>query len=206
LYEKYIMPRSANSISEAQELIRLLVDIPITNAKLGITAVLSNRSIKKLGSEKAAKKSVSPRLHAKAVANVDILFENAKFQIKHPSTGGNGEIYRLGALILDEKTNALFPIKLTVKVLDNNRGNRIYSAEVLEFQEKTDSAGQSTGDRQHIICATNRQVPIAESNYIDKKLNSAGRLTLGSRYESLFVPITEFNTKMQELLNNVKNS
>ena len=171
------MLRSANSVSEAQVLIRPLIDIPITNDKLGITASLSNRAVKKLESEKATRKSASPALHAKAVANIDFLYKNAEFDVTHNDYKNNRrirQIHRLGALMLDEKNGEYVPVAITVKEFIDNSGNKIYSIEALDVNKMLNSAGHKTG------------------------------LTSGPHNEGSIVPITEFNAKMQKLLDDVK--
>jgi hypothetical protein len=169
--EKFIMPRKAQSVTDALELIKPLVNVPITNDKLGITACITGRSKKKMGSEKATRKSVSPELHAMAVANIDVLYKNAEFEIIHPDYKNNSwvkQIHRLGALMFDEENMEYVPVVITVKEILGSNQNTIYTIEAID---------------------------------INKGLNPAGRSTLGSHDGSLFVPITEFNTKMQQLLN-----
>lgn len=141
-----IVFRRVNTVSEAQNLIRPLVGKPITNVKLGITAMLSNKSIKKLGSDKATKKSVSPRLHAMAVANVDVLFENAEIKVTHNDYKRNRreiQIHRLGSLMYDEATNDYIPIMLTVKEFFDTTENRIYSIEAINIYKKMEPAGHT---------------------------------------------------------------
>jgi len=177
LHEKFIMPRNVKSVTEAQELIRPLIDIAITNDKLGMVATLSSRTIKKLGSEKATRKSVSPALHAKAVANIDFLYKNAEFDVVHQDYKNNRrvrQIHRLGALMFDEKNGEYIPVAITVKEFYDKGGNRIYSIEALDVNKKLNSAGHTTG------------------------------LTSGPQNEGGIVPITEFNAKMQKLLDDFK--
>jgi hypothetical protein len=161
LHAKTIMPRAAKSVSEAQEIIGHLVNKPIVNSKLGITGTISNNSIGKLGSESATKKSVSPELHAKAVANIDILFQNAEFDITHRDKKGTYEIeqiHRLGSLMFDEKTGGYVPVMITVKELNNPKGNRIYSVESVDVEAQKNSAGQLVLDKQSPL----QETPIAE--------------------------------------------
>ena len=175
LHEKFIMPRSASSVAEAQKLIRPLVNVDITNEKIGMTAFLSNRSIKKLGSEKATSKSISPALHAKAIANIDILYKNADFDVTHSDYKNSTrvkQIHRLGTLMFDEKSGKLVPVAITVKEFLDRNANIVYSIEALDINKKLNSAGRTTG------------------------------LTGGPCNGGGTVPITEFNEKMQLLLDN----
>jgi hypothetical protein len=169
-----VMPRSAKTVSEAQELIKPLVGKPITNKKLGITGTISGKSLGKLGSESATNKSVSPALHAKAVANIDVLFENAEFDVIHKDYKNDRNvenIHRLGSLMFDEASNDFVPVMITVKEFNNNKGNRIYSVEAVDLVEKEKSAGQLT------------------------RAQNEGE-----------VPIADFNTKVQQLIETAKQS
>ncbi|GMO37075.1 MAG: hypothetical protein Ta2B_16900 [Termitinemataceae bacterium] len=87
-----VMKRTANTVSEAQGIIAELKDKPLENKTFGITATLSNKKIGKLGSGKATSQSISPELHAMAVANIDNLFENAQLHTTHTDNKNNTEI------------------------------------------------------------------------------------------------------------------
>jgi hypothetical protein len=131
-----IMPRKAMSISEAQKIIKSLVNIPLTNNKLGITATLSNKSVKKLGTSKDGENN---RLHAKTVANIDILFKNAEFDVTHPDTHNRPEIkqtHRLGSIMFDEVTGEYIPVMITVFEYTDNNNNRIYTVESIPSSKK----------------------------------------------------------------------
>ena len=163
------MLRSANSVSEAQELIRPLIGMPITNDKLGSTAILYKGSVKKMGSSVATQKSISPELHAKAVANVDILYKNAMLTTTHPDGKGQPEIkqvHRIGNLMLDEKNEQYVPVMITVleykdgiknhineKLVDN-----IYSVEVIKVSEENEVRRAPTDG----LLEENPHVPIAD--------------------------------------------
>jgi hypothetical protein len=145
-HEKTIMPRSAKNVTEAQILIKSLIGKPITNDKFGITGYLTNRSIKKMGSGKATSKSISSELHAKAVANVDILFQNAEIDIVHGDKYGDRnikQIHRLCTLMFDEKTNSYVGVMLTVKEFADDTENRIYSVEAIKVYKKSEPAGHT---------------------------------------------------------------
>jgi hypothetical protein len=183
------MPRSAKSVSEAQALIKPLVGKPITNEKLGITATISGNSLGKFGSQKATEKSVSPALHAKAIANIDVLFQNAEFDVMHPDEKNIyevGKIHRLGSLMFDEASEKYVPVMITVKEFNNPKGNRIYSIEAVDIEIKEKPAGQLVVDRQSPL----QQTPIAGLTNHDNKETA----------------IADFNTKVQQLIETVKRS
>jgi hypothetical protein len=183
-----IMPRNAKSISEAQDLIRPLIGKPITNGKLGMTGTISGKSIDKLGSQEATQQSVSPALHAKAVANIDVLFKNAEFEVAHPDTKGRKEVekvHRLGSLMLDETTGKYVPVMLTV-VEYRKDGNRIYTVEAVDIEAKEKSAGPLTASNTNAV----RQVPIADF----------------ANHESKEDAINDFNAKIQQLIETAKSS
>ncbi|MDR0766440.1 MAG: hypothetical protein LBF09_05865, partial [Odoribacteraceae bacterium] len=156
--ENAIMPRDAKSVSEAQELIRPLIGKPITNGKLGITATISGNSLGKLGSQSATEKSVSPALHAKAVANIDVLFERAEFDVTHPDTKSRPEIektHRLGSLMLDDETGRYVPVMITMLEYNDGNGNKVYTVEAIDIEAKEKPAGLMTDESE------SPQVPIA---------------------------------------------
>ena len=137
-------PVEAKSTSEAAEMIRPLVNQPFRNETLGITATISRNSLSKYTSEKATKKSISPRLHAIAIANVKDLFETAGFDVTHPDTKKRAEVaqtHRIGNAFYDRETGEWIPVMLTVIEYNTNDGNRIYSIEAVDLQ-KEKSAGQ----------------------------------------------------------------
>jgi hypothetical protein len=159
--------RYAYSVSDAIKSIEHLFNKPLTNKKFGFTAIISKTKSDKLKSGKATKQSVSPRLHALAVANIDSLFENADIDIVHPDTKGNPDIlnvHRLGTLIFDAKTNSFIPVKITAFEYNTNTGNRIYSIEAIDIEEIKKSAGQLEDDSKE-----NPRSPIAD---IDAKINN----------------------------------
>jgi hypothetical protein len=173
-----VMPRSAKTVSEAQELIRPLVGKPITNSKLGITATISGNSLGKLGSQSATDKSVSPALHAKAIANIDVLFQNAEFDVTHKdekNRDGIEQIHRLGSLMFDEARGEYVPVMITVKEFNNNRGNRIYTVEAVDI-EKTKSAGLMVGNNQN----ESWQTPIADFNAKIQRLIETAKQSSGN--------------------------
>ena len=106
-------------------------------------------------SEKATSKSVSPRLHAFAVANVDKLFASASIEMKHPDTHGRNEvegIRRLGTVMRDPDDGLFIPVMLTV-VEYRQYGKKIYTVETVDIGKYKNPAGQladspTNGDTQ----------------------------------------------------------
>jgi hypothetical protein len=195
-HAKTIMPRSAKSVSEAQELIRPMIGKLLINNKLKITATISGNSLGKLGSQSATDKSISPALHAKAIANVDVLFQNAAFDVAHKDESGREgieQIHRLGSLMFDETSDEYVPIMITIKEFNNNRGSRIYTLEAVDI-EKTKSAGLTTASNINAV----RQVPIADFE------KSVGQLVGDNHNESRQTPIADFIAKIQQLIEDTK--
>ncbi len=162
--------RTANSISEAQKAIAYLVNKPLTNTKLGITGTISKNSLEKLGTLKDGEDA---RLHALAVANIDMLFESAQFDVTHPDEKRRREVqkvHRLGSLMLDPKTGEYVPVMTTV-IEYNKDGNRVYSVEAVDI-ETIKPAGQLVAGEQ----SSAQQTPIADFNTkIAKLLDDAKR-------------------------------
>ncbi|MDR0867465.1 MAG: hypothetical protein LBP75_03190 [Planctomycetota bacterium] len=160
LYRDAEMPRIASSLNDARQSVELLIGKPLTNERLGITAVISGKSLRKMTHDAGTvKKSASPELHTLAVANIDVLFSRARFDMPHADAKENRDVkqvHRLGGIM---KRGADFhAVKITVKeFLDAKRGARIYSVEALRV-EKLKSAGQPTDDHK------GGQVPITDSN------------------------------------------
>jgi len=176
-------------------------------------------SVKKMGCEVATLQSATPELHAKAVANVDILYKNAEFEIVHSDSKGRPEIeqvHRVGSLMFDDKTGNYVPVMVTVLEykdgIENNMGealiDNIYSVEVIRVSERLNSAGRTaglTGHFQDKVFNGNNTVPITEFNGIDKKMKPAGQSTDGSCGKNPHVPIAGFTKMMLELLEDINS-
>jgi hypothetical protein len=152
----------AKSVEEAKKQLRKspVFNKDITNFLLGITARITGNNLSKMGSEKATKKSASPRLHALAVANADRLFLSAFDKYSHPDSHHRKEvisIHRLGSAIYDDVTEQNVPVILTV-IEYNKDGSRVYSVEAIDIvmYRKKDPAGQLDA-----VARGKRQSPIA---------------------------------------------
>jgi len=150
-----------NSINEAAALVKNLVNEKLENKLLKINGTISENSLRKLTKDDSAiKKSVSPKLHALAVANIKKLFENAAIDVTHKDTKGNRDVelvHRVGALMTYQGEH--YPVKITLKqYFDSKKGTRLYSVEALTV-EKIKSAGQLADAGK-----TGSQAPIADFN------------------------------------------
>ena len=154
--------RIVKSVSEAVQAIRDagLLNQDIFNYKLGIKARISGANLSKMESEKATSKSVSPRLHALAVANVDKLFASASIEMKHPDTHGRNEvegIRRIGTVMRDPDDGLFVPVMLTV-VEYRQYGKKIYTVETVDVGKYKNPAGQLADSPTN----GDTQAPIAE--------------------------------------------
>ena len=153
--------RNATSVSNAASAIRAagVIGKDIFNRHLGITGRISSNSLSKMESETATKKSVSPRLHALAVANADRLFAAARLEYSHPDSHGRKEVKnvrRLGSVMLDQQAWIYVPVMLTVKEYKED-GNQIYTVEAVDVgRYKENDAGQLVA-----VADGERQTPIA---------------------------------------------
>ena len=130
-----VMPRSAKTVTEAAQLLK---DLGIIGKELRnkfITGSVSANSLRKMQSASATEKSISPTLHAKALANVDVLFERALAKEEHADAKGNPNvsiIYRLGSVM--EHDGKYYPIKITVReFVDSNISRNIYTIEAVNI-------------------------------------------------------------------------
>jgi hypothetical protein len=137
--------RIAKSVEEAGAIAKVeVVNKPLKNQLLKLDGILTGNSVGKLTSKKATHKSISPRLHAIAVANIDTLFESAYTEITHPDTHGRKEVtqtHRLGSLMKDPATGKYIPVMLTVLEYEKY-GNRVYSVEAVDLLKYETPAGQ----------------------------------------------------------------
>ncbi len=171
--------RSVSSVSEAVEAVKSagIVNKPLENKALGIKdAIVTGRNLDKMKSEKATKKSVSPRLHALAVANVDRLFETAFDEVTHPDTHGRKEVsqtHRLGSLLKDPQTGKYEPVMLTVLEYVRD-GNRIYSIEAVDVGKYKVPTGQLA-----TVAKSERYAPIVRT-LIDRITQRAAEVNGGA--------------------------
>ncbi|MDR0645816.1 MAG: hypothetical protein LBG46_02215 [Elusimicrobiota bacterium] len=169
------MPRTAKTTSEAESIAKAQANKNPHNELLNITGNISNAGIDKMNSASAVKKSISPELHAQALANIDVLFENALFDIIHADKNENPaikNIHRLGAVM--EYADEYYPVKITLKeYADKNTKNKIYSVEAVDIEKMQ-----------------NKEARRATVENAEKAVSPT--------------PIADFNNSINEILQNVK--
>jgi hypothetical protein len=128
--------QEAYTREEARSVLQELVNKPL-KSRAGIEATISNNSIEKILSGKAADKSFNAHAHFSAAANLEQLFGNAIEPFKFGTNPDkNNEhlqaIHRLYAPM--SYKDRIIPVKFTVKEWDNDKdGSRIYSLEAIDF-------------------------------------------------------------------------
>jgi len=140
--------RTVRTLEDARTAaLKEIVDQPLTNEATKFPATVSRNSVGKMTSESPVRKSVSPEVHALAVANVDQLYRAAELLGVETDRAGDINIrgiHRFGAALIAD--GEVYGVKLTVKELaTGNRGNRLYSVEALDV-EKAKPTGNRVGD------------------------------------------------------------
>ena len=111
-------------------------------------------------SQKATEKSINPRLHALAIANVDRLFVSAIMDFVHSDSHGRHEVeqvWRLGSIMFDPQTGNYIPVMLTA-IEYRKQGRKLYSNEAVDvIKYQNNPAGQSADYVENV-----NQAPIAE--------------------------------------------
>lgn len=136
--EKAKPKRTASSFDEARAIVTEFLGEPLTNKATGMVATISKRSLDKLVSGKAHTKSTSLEDHLMAVANIDSLFENAVQGWVEPHKSDTVNIagmHKMFAPLLID--NEMKLAKITVKKMNFNQGNKIYSVETIEVENGT---------------------------------------------------------------------
>lgn len=145
--------RRASSFDEARAIVSEFLGEPLVNKATGMVATVSKRSLEKMVSGKAAKQSSSLHDHLMAVANIDSLFENAvngwteQHRTNDPNIAG---VQRLFAPLLIDGEMKL--AKVTVKAMNFDQGNRIYTVETIEVENENGTLGNleaSIDENQH---------------------------------------------------------
>lgn len=150
LAESY-MPRMAKTFTEAKNAVSKIIGKEIINKLDGFIATVSNKSIGKMLSKSAVKKSISPEAQALAVANIDRLFENAELLESKLDRNGVPDIKAIHRYYAPMFLNGeIYAVKITVKELSNpDQKNRIYSVESIDIKKapeqsvKTDNLDNS---------------------------------------------------------------
>ncbi|MBR0212486.1 MAG: hypothetical protein IJQ55_02660, partial [Alphaproteobacteria bacterium] len=130
--------RFANSFDTVREQALDFINKEIVSRQDGLRASVSGKSLNKMLSGKAVAKSSDFNIHLLAVANVDKLFENAihgwTVQDKNRDTNIAG-VQRRFAPLIDPQNGEMHLVKLSIKELTNNQGNRIYTVEDIDIEK-----------------------------------------------------------------------
>lgn len=164
-FAKAVPKRQANSYDEARSIVTELLGEPLTNRETGMIATISKRSMDKLVSGKAVDKSSNLHDHLTAVANIDQLFENATLGWIEDHKNNDPNIVGVHRLFAPLNVDGVMRlVKLTIKEMAFNQGNRIYSVETIEVEdgdlslswkpelrEKTKNTSQQIANVQSLI-------------------------------------------------------
>lgn len=134
-FENATPKRTANSFAQVKELAKAFLNKTLHNDETGIDAVISRANLEKMLSGKAHSKSTSLHDHLLAVANVDSLFKNAIHGWTEPYNKNDSPdvvgVHKMFAPLNIDGNVKL--VKLTVKELKPEQGNRVYSVETIEI-------------------------------------------------------------------------
>lgn len=200
------MPREARTFGDAKRSAREFVGQELENDATGMAATVSNMNVRKMLSESAVGKSVSPQAQSHAVANLDRLFKIADAPDTHPDRGDNPNIKAIhrfyAPMIFDGE---VLVAKMTVKEFaDPREGTRIYSVESMEIEKAArvreasialaqgrKSSPQaafevSARNREASISPEQERIPSPQAEFIDKirslEVNVKGGKDSGPRF------------------------
>lgn len=182
------MPREARTFGDAKRSARAFVGQDLENAVTGMVATVSNMNVRKMLSESAVGKSVSPQAQSHAVANLDRLFKIADAPDTHPDRGDSPNIKAIhrfySPMIFDGE---VLVAKMTVKEFaDPREGTKIYSVESMEIEKAArireasialaqgrKSSPQaafevSARNREASISPEQERIPSPQAEFIDK--------------------------------------
>ena len=135
VHEMAKMPLVANSFSEVREILKHLVDKPMTS-KSGLSATISKKSIDEILSGEAVGKSFDFKAHLKAAVNIEKLYSNAieKWDFELDPSKNNDSLKDRKYLYAPmDYNNRIVPVKLTIKEYKDIRTNkRLYSIEAID--------------------------------------------------------------------------
>ena len=127
----------AHSFNEVREIAKNFTSKEITNIHDGMTAIISKSNLDKMLSNKAHEKSANLHLHLTVVANADKLFENSVLGWKTPYKNDSPDIEAIHRAIAPMKyNNEIYLVKLTIKELTKEQGNRVYSIEAVDIENE----------------------------------------------------------------------
>ena len=127
--------RKAATLDEAREAVKPLLGKPLKNDATGLEATVSRRTLDKMASEKAHKKSSSAQDHALAIANIDHLFANAVLNNSYDDIRGEPTIKRIHRFVAPLITpDGVRAVKMTVKETTHpDTPNPLYSIEAIDL-------------------------------------------------------------------------
>ncbi len=140
-------------IDEAYKFARKNLQGGSFTSKDGYGATLGREGIDKMNSGLARGKTANNRLHALAFANIGKLFGNSELLETEPPRDGNTNIKRYLKFYAPLYMDGLYAVKITVKELSGNNGNRLYSIEGLDITKESEYRGQSRGSKENSIPA-----------------------------------------------------
>ena len=140
-------------IDEAYKFARKNLQGGSFTSKDGYGATLGREGIDKMNSGLARGKTANNRLHALAFANIGKLFGNSELLKTEPPRDGNTNIKRYLKFYAPLYMDGLYAVKITVKELSGNNGNRLYSIEGLDITKESEYRGQSRGSKENSIPA-----------------------------------------------------
>ena len=140
-------------IDEAYKFARKNLQGGSFTSKDGYSATLGREGIDKMNSGLARGKTANNRLHALAFANIGKLFGNSELLETEPPKDGNTNIKRYLKFYAPLYMDGLYAVKITVKELSGNNGNRLYSIEGLDITKESEYRGQSRGSKENSIPA-----------------------------------------------------
>ena len=140
-------------IDEAYKFARKNLQGGSFTSKDGYGATLGREGIDKMNSGLARGKTANNRLHALAFANIGKLFGNSELLETEPPRDGNTNIKRYLKFYAPLYMDGLYAVKITVKELSGNNGNRMYSIEGLDITKESEYRGQSRGSKENSIPA-----------------------------------------------------
>lgn len=140
-------------IDEAYKFARKNLQGGSFTSKDGYGATLGREGIDKMNSGLARGKTANNRLHALAFANIGKLFGNSELLETEPPKDGNTNIKRYLKFYAPLYMDGLYAVKITVKELSGNNGNRLYSIEGLDITKESEYRGQSRGSKENSILA-----------------------------------------------------
>jgi GGDEF domain-containing protein len=134
--------REAASFSEARQAAEAFRGRDLINAATGLVARVSRNSLDKMLNDKAVGKSETSRHHALAVANLDVLFQDAVSGWSKPDVRKDPNIRAIRRFFVPmDVEGKILLAKITVKeTADVGTPNRVYSVESVEFNEKSPAA------------------------------------------------------------------